>query len=361
VGVVVAITPFNFPAFIPSFKIGAALIAGNAVVWKPAEQTPLTGVRMVEALMEAGLPPGVLNYVTGNGAVLGPALLNAADVSAVTFTGSTRVGLLLARAAAERHIRIQHEMGGKNPLVVLADCDLEEAVAIAADGAFGGTGQKCTATSRIFVEQAVYDDFVSALADRAGALRVGNGLDTETDLGPLVSAAALEKVTDYIDIGVDEGAKLIGGTVRPNANGHSHGHFVAPAIFVDVHPGMRIMREEIFGPVVGVMPVSGYEEAAALCNDTDYGLSASIVTRDLEAAQRFTDDVEAGVLNINLPTTGVEYQAPFGGLKNSGSAFKECGSTGVDFFLVQKTVAVRPAIPSRRPPAESAPTTGAGV
>jgi aldehyde dehydrogenase (NAD+) len=342
-GVVGVITPWNFPIAIPAWKIAPALACGNTVVFKPASQAPLSGWHLARALHDAGLPAGALNLVTGPGGAVGGAIIDHPAVRAISFTGSTEIGTRVYQAGSQRTARVQCEMGGKNPLVVLADADLDLAVRLAVEGAFSGTGQKCTATSRVIVERPVHDAFLHRLVEATRALVVGDPLDERTFVGPVVDEGQMTKVLDYVAIGRREGAQLLCGGVRLTERGLDRGYFVAPAVFAGVRPEMRIAQEEIFGPVVGVLPAADFDEAVALANGTPFGLSASVVTGSLARAHAFTERVEAGLVMVNLPTVGVEYQAPFGGTKASGTAFKEQGNAAVEFYTETRTVAMRPA------------------
>jgi len=339
VGIVLAITPWNFPVSIPSRKIAPALATGNGVIYKPSEVTPLSGQRMVEILLEAGLPEGVIALVQGRGADLGDALIKPAAVGAVTFTGSYQTGCRIHQAAGPDK-RLQLEMGGKNPCIVLDDADPTRAAQIATQGAFSLTGQACTATSRVLVAGAVYDSVVREIVARARAFRIGNGLDPEVTMGPLASEAQYRKVLEMIDIGRKEKLHEAFGAGQLESPLPEIGYFVAPTVFVDVPPESRLAREEIFGPVVCVSRVSGYEEALRLANAVEYGLAASIVTRDMGRALSFARDIDAGVIKVNSATGGVSLMAPFGGLKHSSNQTnKEQAGHGVmDFYTRTKTV-----------------------
>lgn len=340
-GVAGLVTPWNFPSAIPAWKLAPALVAGNTVVMKPASAAPLSSWRIVEALVEAGIPGGVVNYVAGPGSVLGTALVNEPALRAVSFTGSCAVGALLYDQAVRRRLRVQLEMGGKNPTVVLADADLETAVSNTVNGAFASTGQKCTATSRVIVEDAIYDRFLRALVDRARALKVGDGMDPETDVGPAVDEDQLDTVLRYIAAGQREGATLVTGGRRLTGEPFAHGFFVEPTIFADVDEGMAIAREEIFGPVLAVFRARGFEDAMRLANAVAFGLSASIQTKDVSRIFDFVNGVEAGLVTVNLPSAGVEYQLPFGGTKDSSFGPKEQGPSAMDFYTDWKTAYVR--------------------
>ena len=333
-GVAGLITPWNYPIAIPAWKIAPALAAGNTVVIKPASLAPGVVHEMADALDEAGLPAGALNVVTGPGSEVGGTIAGHSDVDAVSFTGSTKVGEQVYDTATEDGKRVQMEMGGKNPTVVSDKADVEEAADVVAAGAFGVTGQACTACSRAIVYEGVYDEFVDAVVDRAEAIEPGHGLD-DPDMGPHVSESELESTVDYVDVGQREGATLETGGAALDREGY----FVEPAVFSDVEPDYRIAQEEIFGPVLSVIPVSGYEEALTVANDVDYGLSAGIVTNDHTEASRFVDEVEAGVVKVNEKTTGLELHVPFGGVKDSSNeTFREQGEAGMAFYTLSKTV-----------------------
>jgi aldehyde dehydrogenase (NAD+) len=336
-GVVSIITPWNFPIAIPAWKIAPALAYGNTVVFKPSEDAPLSAFLLVEALLEAGLPAGVMNYLTGDGATLGAELTANPGVNGVSFTGSQAVGAKIYQNAIQNMARVQLEMGGKNALVVLKDADLETAVDLAVKGGFGLTGQACTATSRVIVEEEIADAFVAALAREAGKLTVGNGLEAGVQMGPLVNRKQLETVRGYLALGQQEGAELtLGGGAEAG-----QGYFAQAAIFDHVQPSMRIAQEEIFGPVIAVLRARGLEDAIEKTNAIRFGLSAAIVTNNLKAAFAFANQVEAGVVKINQPTTGLALNAPFGGFKqSSASTFKEMGQAAVDFYTRTKTIYV---------------------
>ena len=338
IGVVGLITPWNFPSAIPAWKLAPALICGNTAVLKPASAAPLSSWRIVEALHEAGIPKGVVNFVAGPGGELGSALVAAKPVSAVSFTGSCQVGNRLHQEASRRRLRIQLEMGGKNPTIVLADADFAAAVENVVNGAFFSTGQKCTATSRAIVEESIYDRFLDALVERTRRLKVGNGVEPGVDIGPCVDQAQMETVLRYIEIGKKEaGAPRIGG-LRITGNGLEKGYFIAPTIFADVSEGMTIAREEIFGPVLAVMRCRDFDDALRIANDIPFGLSASLQTTNLSRAFDYIHRMEAGLLTINLPSAGVEYQLPFGGAKDSSFGPKEQGPAALEFYSDYKTV-----------------------
>ncbi|MCX6371868.1 MAG: aldehyde dehydrogenase family protein [Actinobacteria bacterium] len=334
-GVVAAITPWNFPIAIPAWKLAPALVYGNTVVFKPASATPLTALRLVECLVDAGLPAGVLNFVTGSGATVGGALAGDSIVRGLTFTGAHAAGAQIYARATQHFARVQLEMGGKNPIIVLDDADLELAVRLAVMGGFGLTGQSCTATSRVIVEEGIADRFAAALAEAAAALRVGDGLVEGVQMGPAVSAEQLATDLEYMQIAGDEGAELLTGG-GPAAAG---GHFVQPTVFDRVEVHSRLAQEEVFGPVVGIIRARDLEDALFKANAVGYGLAAGVVTNDLRRALTFVDRIEAGVVKVNEPTTGLALQAPFGGFKlSSANTFKEQGPAAVEFFTRTKTV-----------------------
>jgi aldehyde dehydrogenase (NAD+) len=339
-GVVACITPWNFPVAIPIWKIAPALVAGNTVVFKPATLTPETAAAVVSIFERAGAPKGVLNLVLGSGSEAGAAILAHPAVRAVSFTGSNEVGSAIYRTGAERMMRVQCEMGGKNPVVVLADADFDVAVEATSQGAFGSTGQRCTATSRVVVEGALADRFVEALAAKASKLRVGDPLQDGVDMGPAVDDAQLQTDLRYIEIGKAEGARLVRGGGRLQDGDLAHGHFVEPTVFDRVSPSMRIAQEEIFGPVVSVIRVGSFEEAMAAANGVRYGLSSSIFTTDASRVFRFVDEIETGIVHINSGTPGGEAHVPFGGTKATGVGPREQGSSAMEFFTEVKSVYV---------------------
>ncbi|WP_408958198.1 aldehyde dehydrogenase family protein [Natrinema sp. 74] len=333
-GVAGLITPWNYPIAIPAWKIAPALAAGNAVVIKPASLAPGVVHEMAAVLAEAGLPDGVLNVVTGPGSEVGDTIASHEAVDAVSFTGSTAVGNTVYDTATADGKRVQLEMGGKNPTVVSDSADVEEAAQIVADGAFGVTGQACTAASRAIVHEDIYDEFVDAVVDRAAAIDHGHGLD-DPGMGPHVSDSELEGTLEYVDIAQNEGATLEYGGEPLDRDGY----FVEPAVFSDVDSEMRIAQEEVFGPVLAIIPVGDFDEGLAVANDVDYGLSASVVTDDHTEANRFVDEIEAGVVKVNEKTTGLELHVPFGGMKDSSSeTYREQGDAGLDFYTISKTV-----------------------
>jgi aldehyde dehydrogenase (NAD+) len=338
VGVVGLVTPWNFPSAIPAWKIAPALVCGNSIVVKPASAAPLSAWRIVEACHEAGIRNGVVNFVAGSGGTLGNALIEAPALKAVSFTGSCEVGQWLHTEASKRRLRIQLEMGGKNPTIVLADALFEAAVENTVNAAFFSTGQKCTATSRVIVEEAIYDRFVAALVERTKNLKVGNGLEAGVDIGPAVDEAQLETDLRYIQIARREcGKPLIGGH-RLKGPGYDNGYFVEPTIFGDVSEEMTIAREEIFGPVLAVMRARDFEDAMRIANNVPLGLSASIQTSNVSRVFDFVQRMEAGLLTVNLPSAGVEYQLPFGGTKDSSFGPKEQGPAALEFYSDYKTI-----------------------
>jgi aldehyde dehydrogenase (NAD+) len=341
-GPVGLITPWNFPVAIPAWKLAPALVYGNTVVFKPAELTPLTAWHLVDVLEKAGLPPGVLNLVVGRGSQVGQAMVESPHVKAISFTGSNQVGTRLATQCVERGIKFQLEMGGKNPVVVLPDADLDKAVELTIAGAMLSTGQKCTATSRVIVDKEVVSGFRDRLAARAAALKVGDGMKSDTYMGPLVSADAEKTVLEYIEIGKAEGARLVAGGGKLKGGDFERGFFVEPTVFDGVRPDMRIAQEEIFGPVVAVIEARGFDEAVALANQSRFGLSASVVTRDLGLAMRFVREIEVGIVHVNSQTAGAEPQVPFGGFKHSSSGTREQGKAAREFFTQIKTVYLDP-------------------
>ena len=338
VGVVGLITPWNFPIAIPCWKLAPALISGNAVVLKPSDLSPLCSLRLVEILDEAGVTKGALNLVTGPGSKVGAELVSNPGVNALSFTGSETTGSNIAIEAAKRRARVQLEMGGKNPTIVLKDADIAEAVEVVTNAAFFSTGQKCTATSRIVVEEAILRPFTDALVERVRKMKVGNGLEAGIDMGPSVDESQLKTVLDYVEIARKEGAKIALGGQRLDEGALSHGFFSSPAVVTDVRPEMRVAQEEIFGPVAAILPAKDIDDAVKIANGIRFGLSASICTRSLTAAFEFINRIEAGLVMVNLPSAGVEYQVPFGGTKQSSMGMREQGSVAVDFYTEMKTV-----------------------
>jgi aldehyde dehydrogenase (NAD+) len=339
-GVVACVTPWNFPVAIPVWKIAPALVAGNTVVFKPASLTPATAGRIVEIFEEAGIPKGVLNLIIGSGSDAGDEIISHPAVKAVSFTGSNEVGIRLYEQVSRRGGKVQCEMGGKNPVIVMEDADLELAVESTAQGAFGSSGQRCTATSRVVVVDDIADQFVSALVKRADSMRIGAGSDPSTEMGPTVDESQYKTVLQYIDIGREDGAELKCGGVRAEGDGLDKGFFVRPTVFDRVMPDMRIAREEVFGPVLSVLRVKDFDEAMRVANDSEYGLSSSIFTNDATRIFRFVDEIETGMTHINSPTTGGEAHIPFGGIKGTGIGDREQGSTALDFYTDLKVVYV---------------------
>ncbi len=341
IGVVVVIAPWNDPALTPARKIAPALIAGNTIVLKPATLTPLSAWHLFRALHDAGMPRGVVNMVTGPARVIGDALVTHPAVRGITFTGSTAVGLALQATVAGRNIRVQTEMGGKNALVVLNDANPTLAAELAASAGFGQSGQRCTATSRVVVQSGIRDAFVNEFVRIARGIRVGPGLEESTTMGPVVDRSQLETVLQAVDAGRHEGAVVQHGGAQLRGDGYDHGYFVAPTILTEVSSKMQVAQEEIFGPVVAIINATDVDEAIAIVNGTRYGLSAAVVTRSLSAAHAFVRGVETGCVAVNLPTVGWDVHVPFGGFKDSGSAFKEHGREGLQFYTRVKSVAMR--------------------
>jgi alpha-ketoglutaric semialdehyde dehydrogenase len=340
IGVTGLISPWNFPMAIPSWKIMPALVCGNTVVIKPAEDTPLSAYNLIQTLAEAGLPGGVLNIVAGKGTVVGKAILGNDTTKLVSFTGSTEVGRIISESCAPTFKKCHLEMGGKNIILVMDDANLELAVDGAIWGGFGTSGQRCTAASRVGVHKKVYGEFVEKFVERAKALRVGDGLDPKTDMGPSINEAQLKTVMSYVEIGKNEGARLATGGHRLESGSYSHGWFHEPTIFIDCDPKMRICQEEIFGPVVSVIPFETFEEGVAIANGVQYGLSAAIYTRNVNRAFQAQRDLETGIVYVNAPTIGAETHLPFGGIKNTGNGHRESGLAALDFYSEWKTVYV---------------------
>jgi acyl-CoA reductase-like NAD-dependent aldehyde dehydrogenase len=338
-GVVALITPWNFPVAIPVWKTAPALLCGNTVVLKPASATPALALEVAKALAEAGLPKGVLNVVTGPGKAFGDEVVTHRSVAAVSFTGSHSVGTQLYTGLAPRMVRAQMEMGGKNPTIVLADADLDLAARLVAIAGFGLTGQACTATSRVIVERSVLDAFTEKLVAKAKAIQVGNGLKEGITMGPAVSESQLKTNLQYIDIATGEGATLMTGGKRLTHGDHAHGWFMEPAVLTGVKPGSRLACEEVFGPVVGIIAVDDFDQAITVANEVEFGLSASLVTRDFGRAMRYVDRIQAGVVKVNQISTGLALQAPFGGVKGSSTdSFREQGLAALDFYTRSRTV-----------------------
>lgn len=338
IGVVGCITPWNFPIAIPSWKLGAALISGCTIVFKPASITPLCAARLVEVLTQAGVPPGVLNMVTGPGSTVGREIAENPKVRAVSFTGGSTAGRDVYTRAAGLLKAVELELGGKNPEIVMDDADIELAVEGALWGAFGTAGQRCTATSRLIVHQKVYDEVLKRVTQRAKNLKLGDPTDPKNDVGPVASQDQLTTILEYIEVGKKE-AKLVCGGKRAVGPGLDKGYFIEPTIFEAKH-GTRISKEEIFGPVLTVIKVKDFEEAVRVANDVEYGLSSSIYTRDVNRAFRAIEQLDVGITYINAPTIGAEVHLPFGGTKNTGNGGREAGSTAIDEFTEIKTVFV---------------------
>jgi aldehyde dehydrogenase (NAD+) len=340
IGVCGMIAPWNFPMAIPSWKLLPALVCGNTCVIKPAEDTPASTYNLVRTLVDAGLPKGVINIVTGFGPEAGAPIVDNARVRAISFTGSSEVGRIIGANAGRQLKHCSLELGGKNPMIVLDDANLDLAIEGGLWGAFGTTGQRCTATSRIIVQKGVYHQFVERFVERAKRLRVGNGLDETTDLGPAINETQLLGDLKYVEIGKGEGAKLKTGGNRLDQGGYAHGYFMEPTVFVDVNPKMRIAQEEIFGPVVGIIPCENFEDAVRISNDIEYGLSSSLYTKDVNRAFAAIRDLDAGITYINAPTIGAEVHLPFGGVKATGNGHREGGIGAIDFFSTWKAVYV---------------------
>lgn len=340
IGVFALITPWNFPTAIPSWKLLPAIISGNCVVFKPSSDTPVCATKLVEILVEAGVPKGVMNLVHGSGSVVGSYLAGHPDVDGISFTGSSAVGEEIVKGCAGLDKEISCEMGGKNPIIVMDDARLDLATEGALWGAFGTTGQRCTAASRIIVHEKVYDKFVEGLAHAAAKLKVGDGLAEGTEMGPLINKAQMKKVLDYIEIAKDQGGRLVTGGKRLDAGVHAKGFFIEPTVFADITPDMRIAREEIFGPVVAVIKAKSLEDAITIANDSDYGLSAAIFSQDVNNCATAERDLETGIVYINAPTIGAEIQLPFGGIKKTGTGHKEAGGRGgaLDMFTHWKVI-----------------------
>src|SRR6185295_8648078 len=338
IGVAGLITPWNFPMAIPSWKMMPALICGNTVVLKPAEDTPLSSYHLVQVLTDAGMPHGVVNLVSGYGPGAGAPLSQHLDVTVVSFTGSTSVGRVIAEACAPTFKHCSLEMGGKNIIVVMDDANLDLAVDGAVWGGFGTTGQRCTAASRVAVHKSVYKEFVSRFVERVKKLRVGDGLDPNVDMGPCINEQQLQTVMDYVAVGQSEGAKLLTGGKRIDSGKHAKGWFHEPTVFGDCAPRMRIVQEEIFGPVVSVIPIESFEQGIEVANGVPYGLSASIYTRDVNKAFAATRDLFTGIVYVNAPTIGAETHLPFGGTKQTGNGHREAAIAAIDFYTEWKTV-----------------------
>lgn len=339
-GVCGMITPWNFPMAIPSWKIFPALVLGNTVVFKPASDTPLSAYNFTRLLNDAGLPKGVLNLITGSGGSVGHPLMTHPDVSVISFTGSTEIGREVSKACAPDFRHCHLEMGGKNIILVLEDANLDLAVDGALWGGFGTTGQRCTAASRVGVHKKVYKQFMEKFVERARSLKVGNGLDPATEMGPCINDRQRQSVHDYVEIGKNEGAKLLSGGAPLTGGDHDLGFFYAPTIFGDCSPQMRVAKEEIFGPVVSVIPMDSFEQGIEIANNVIYGLSSSLYTQDVNKAFAAVRDLYTGIVYINAPTIGAEIQLPFGGTKQTGNGHREAGIAGLDVFSEWKSVYV---------------------
>jgi aldehyde dehydrogenase (NAD+) len=337
IGVVGCITPWNFPMAIPCWKLGAALISGNTVIFKPASLTPLCAASLVEIFDKAGLPHGVLNLVTGPASVVGNEIVENPQVKAISFTGGVSAGRDVYTKAARLLKPVEVELGGKNPQIVMDDANIDLAVEGVLFGAFGSQGQRCTATSRLIVHEHVYTEVIEQLVKRTKALKIGNPLDPSVQIGPVSCEEQLKTVLQYVDIGLKEGAKLLCGGKQLKGKEYDRGYFVQPTIFEAKH-GMRITKEEIFGPVLSVMKAKNYDEAVKIANDIEYGLSSSIYTKDVNLAFRAIEDFETGITYVNAPTIGAEVHLPFGGIKNTGNGGREAGTTAIDEFTEIKTV-----------------------
>ncbi len=340
VGVCGMITPWNFPMAIPSWKLLPAIVCGNTCVIKPAQATPLSTYNLVQALLDAGLPAGVVNIVSGSGSQVGMPIVEHPDVNAISLTGSSEVGRTVGMAAASGFKPCSLELGGKNAMIIMDDANLDLAVEGALWGAFGTTGQRCTATSRILIHKKIARRFTEQLVERARKLRIGNGLEKGIQVGPQVSQQQLETSAMYVKIAIDEGAKLLTGGKRLQGKAYADGYFFAPTIFGGVKPTMRIAREEVFGPVLSLLEFDTFERALQIANDVDYGLSAAIYTRDVNQAYRAMRDIETGIVYINAPTIGAEVHLPFGGVKQTGNGHREGGSGALDFYTTWKSVYV---------------------
>ena len=340
IGVVTLITPWNFPLAIPIWKMAPAMVYGNTIVLKPASPTPLLGVMLAEMWEAVDLPDGVFNLITGSGGAVGDALVESEGVSAVSFTGSTSVGMSIAATAARRGVKYQLEMGGKNPVIVLPDADLEQAAQVTVDGAMKYSGQKCTATSRAIVVGDVIEDFTDLVVDKVSALKIGPGEDAASIVVPVIDDASRENIVSAVARGVQEGANVLSGGDVPPGDEYANGHYVQPTVLSKVSPNDFVACEEIFGPVLGIIPAADADEAIEVANDVRYGLSAGIFTRNLNAALTFADRIEAGIVKVNGETAGVEPQVPFGGMKQSSSGSREQGKAAIEFFTETKTIYV---------------------
>ncbi len=340
VGVVGLITPWNFPVAIPLWKIAPAIVSGCTMVFKPAEDTPLCAALLVDMFREVGLPPGVLNVVNGYGEEAGAALVDHPDVRAISFTGSLEVGRMINEKCGRNMKRVSLELGSKNALIVMPDAQLDLAVEAAAWGAFATSGQRCTATSRLIIHDDVRPDFTERLLDRVSGMKVGNGLDPDVELAPVINEKQKDRVLEYIAMGQQEGAKLLAGGEELTGDEYANGYFVAPTVFDDMSPDMRIAKEEIFGPVTGIIKVNSVDDAIDIANSVVYGLSCSIYTHDITNVFKAVQRLEFGLVYVNAPTIGAEIQVPFGGMKNTGNGHREAGPHALDEFTEWKTVAI---------------------
>jgi len=336
IGIAGIITPFNFPMAIPTWKMFPALLCGNACIFKPAEDVPHTGHALVEIMLEAGLPPEVIQLVHGTGEAAGAAIVNHPLIPVISFTGSTETGRIVGEVCGRMHKRLSLEMGGKNAMLVFDDADLDLALDGVLWGAFGTTGQRCTATSRLVLQDAIHDELLSRLVDRARDLKLGDGRKNGTDVGPLISQSSVDKVERYVDIGQAEGADLLSGGRRPDEKDLENGFFFEPTIFTRVRPGSRLEQEEIFGPVLSVLRFKTADEAFAINNDVRYGLSSSVYTRDVNVAMRAMNELDNGITYINAPTIGAEAHLPFGGVKQTGNGHREGGWEVYEFYSETK-------------------------
>jgi acyl-CoA reductase-like NAD-dependent aldehyde dehydrogenase len=340
IGICGMITPWNFPMAIPSWKLLPALVCGNTCVIKPAQDTPLSTFNLVRVLYDAGLPRGVVNIVTGFGSEVGTPLTEHADVRAISLTGSSAVGRIVGTTAAKSFKHCSLELGGKNPMIVLDDANLDLAIEGGLWGGFGTTGQRCTATSRIIVQKGIYGDFIERYVERAKALKVGNGLDETVEMGPAINENQLKTDLSYVDIGKAEGARLKCGGNRLDKGEYQTGYFMEPTVFVDVDPKMRIAQEEIFGPVVSIIPCDDLDDAIEIANGIEYGLSSALYTKDVNRAFTAMRDLDAGITYINAPTIGAEVHLPFGGVKATGNGHREGGLGAIDFYSEWKSIYV---------------------
>src|SRR3989441_8155708 len=339
-GICGMITPWNFPMAIPSWKLLPALVCGNTCIIKPAQDTPLSTFNLVRTLSDAGVPKGVINIVSGFGSRIGAPLMEHPEVRAISLTGSTEVGRIVGTTAAKSFKHCSLELGGKNPMIVLDDANLDLAIEGGLWGGFGTTGQRCTATSRIIVQKGIYSEFVEHYVSRAKALKVGNGLDESVEMGPAVNEAQLKTDLSYVDIGKSEGARMVCGGQRLDKGEYQHGWFIEPTVFIDVDPKMRIAQEEIFGPVVSIIPCDDLEDAISIANNIEYGLSSALYTKDVNKAFVAMRDLHAGITYINAPTIGAEVHLPFGGVKATGNGDREGGLGAIDFYSEWKSVYV---------------------